>query len=192
MIELFVVAVLVLIAGYGYVRLRRADEAARRYLESGTEKPLQLAHLSDTLARVARETRTLRLSLEGPLQALREHMTRDLSQVGLGARGLMEVDLTRTEDDHEALDALLLDASRDVGLWLQMVDGLQPHERHELEALGAGPEAVRGVLAAENGAFERAQLRGAGRPPLDQRLEALIRELLRIEGALQGQGHVYR
>lgn len=191
MIELFVVAVLVLIAGYGYVRLRRADEAARRYLESASEKPLQLAHLSDVLQRVARETRTLRISLESPLQALREHMQRDLSQMR-GARGLIAVDLTRTEDDHEALDALLLDASRDVGLWLRMIDALQPHERQELEALGAGPETVRGAMAGENGAFERAQIRAPGRAPLDQRMEALIRELARIEGALQAQGHVYR
>ena len=73
-----------------------------------------------------------------------------------------------------------------------MVDALQPHERSELEALGAGPEAVRGVMAAENGAFERGQIKGPGRPPLDQRMEALIRELARIEGALQAQGHVYR
>jgi hypothetical protein len=191
MIELFVVTVLVLIAGYGYARLRRADEAARRYLESAGEKPLQLAHLSDVLQRVARETRTLRISLESPVQALREHMQRDLSQVK-GARGFIDVDLTRTEDDHEALDALLLDASRDVGLWLQMLDSLQPHERQELEALGASPETVRGVMAAENGAFERERIKAAGRAPLDQRMAALIRELVRIEEALQGQGHVYR
>jgi hypothetical protein len=191
MIELFVVTVLVLVAGYGYARMRRADEAARRYLESAGEKPLQLAHLSEVLQRVTRETRTLRISLESPVQALREHMRRDLSQV-TGARAIIDVDLTRTEDDHEALDALLLDASRDVGLWLQMVDSLQPHERQELEALGASPETVRGVMAAENGAFERERIKAAGRPPLDQRMEALMRELLRIEQALQGQGHVYR
>lgn len=191
MIELFVVVALVTLAGYGYVRLRRADEAARRYLESAGEKPLQLAHLSEVLQRLARETRTLRISLESPLQAVREHMRRDLSQVK-GARGFMEVDLTRTEDDLESLDAQLLDASRDVALWLQMVDSLQPHERQELEALGASPETVRGVMAAENGAFERERISAEGRASLDQRMEALMRELVRIEGALQGQGHVYR
>lgn len=177
MVELFLVGVIVAVSAYGYVRLRRADEAARRYLEGGQEKPLQLAHLSETLARVARETRTLRIYLESPLHAVREHL---------------QVDVTRTEDDLEALDAALLDASREVGMWLAMIDGLAPHERQELEALGAGPETVRGALAAENWAFERAQIRSPGRARLDLRMEALIRELARVEAALQGQGHVYR
>lgn len=174
---LFIAAVTVLVVGYGFVRLRRADEAARRYLESGQEQPLQLAHLSEPLARLARETRTLRIWLESPLQAVRDHMA---------------ADLTRTDEDVEAFDALLLDASREVGLWLATIDALQPHERQELEALGAGAGAIRGAMEAENGAFERAHLKAPGRPPLDQRLEAILRELARIEAALQGQGHVYR
>lgn len=174
---LFIAAVTVLVVGYGFVRLRRADEAARRYLESGQEKPLQLAHLSETLARVARETRTLRICLESPLQAVRDHLA---------------TDLMRTDEDIEAFDAVLLDASREVGLYLAMIDGLQPHERQELEALGAGAGAIRGAMEAENGAFERAHVKAPGRPPMDQRMEALLRELTRIEGALQAQGHVYR
>lgn len=174
---LFLVAVIVLVSTYGYVRLKRADDAARRYLESGEEKPLQLAHLSETLARIARDTRTLRIYLDSPLHAVREHM---------------RPDPTRTEDDVEAFDAALLDATREVGLWLTTIDGLQPHERQELDALGAGPETIRGALAAENWAFERGQIELKGRPPLDQRLEAVIRELARIETALQGQGRVYR
>ncbi|MFZ6178336.1 hypothetical protein [Nannocystis pusilla] len=174
---LFIAAVTVLVVGYGFVRLRRADEAARRYLESGQEKPLQLAHLSETLARVARETRTLRIFLESPLQAVRDHLA---------------TDLMRTDEDIEAFDAVLLDASREVGLYLAMIDGLQPHERQELETLGAGAGAIRGAMEAENGAFERAHVKAPGRPPMDQRMEALLRELTRIESALQAQGHVYR
>lgn len=174
---LFLVAVIVLVSGYGFIRLKRADEAARRYLESGDEKPLQLAHLSETLARVARETRTLRIYLDSPLHAVREHL---------------RPDPTRTEDDVEAFDAALLDATREVGLWLTMIDGLAPNDRQELDALGAGPETIRGALAAEKWAFERAHVHAPGRAPLDQRLEALIRELARIEAALQGQGRVYR
>lgn len=174
---IFLAVVTVLLVGYGYVRLRRAEEAARRYLEAGEERPLQLAHLGEPLAQVARETRTLRIGLESTLQAIRE---------------FLQVDLTRTEDDVEAFDATLLDASRELGQWLAMVDGLAPHHRQELEALGAGPAAVRGAFAAENGAFERAHLRAQGRAPLDQRFEAILRELARIEAALQGQGHLYR
>ncbi|MDC0715910.1 hypothetical protein [Nannocystis bainbridge] len=174
---LFIAAVTVLLVGYGFIRLRRADAAARRYLESGQDKPLQLAHLSETLARVARETRTLRIWLESPLQAVRDQLA---------------TDLTRTDDDVEGFDAVLLDASREVGLWLAMIEGLQPHERQELEALGAGAGAIRGAMEAENGAFERARLKLPGRPTLDVRIEAILRELTRIEAALQAQGHVYR
>ncbi|MCY1007921.1 hypothetical protein OV079_20655 [Nannocystis pusilla] len=136
-----------------------------------------MAHLSETLARVARETRTLRIFLESPLQAVRDHLA---------------TDLMRTDEDIEAFDAVLLDASREVGLYLAMIDGLQPHERQELESLGAGAGAIRGVMEAENGAFERAHVKAPGRPPMDQRMEALLRELTRIESALQAQGHVYR
>jgi hypothetical protein len=174
---IFLAVVTVLLVGYGYVRLRRAEEAARRYLEAGQDGPLQLAHLGDALQRVARETRTLRIGLESALQAIRDHMA---------------VDLTRTEDDVEAFDAALLDATRELGQWLAMIDALAPHHRQELEALGAGPEASRGALAAENGAFERAHMQAPGRPPLDQRFEAVLRELARIEAALQAQGHMYR
>jgi hypothetical protein len=174
---LFIAAVTALVVGYGFVRLRRADEAARRYLESGQEQPLQLAHLSESLARVARETRTLRIWLEAPLQAVRDHLA---------------ADLTRTDEDIEALDAILLDASREVGLWLAMIEALPDHAKQELAALGADPGAIRGAMEAENGAFERAHLRTPGRPSMDQRIEAILRELARIEAALQGQGHVYR
>jgi len=174
---IFLAAVLVLVVGYGFVRLKRSEEAARRYLESGHEEPLQLAHLGDALARVTRETRTLRIALESTLQAIRDHLAPEL---------------TRSEEDVEAFDAALMDASRELGLWLAMIDGLRPHERQELEGLGAGPGAVRGAMETENGAFERAHARAPGRPPLDVRFEAILRELARIEAALQAQGHVYR
>lgn len=174
---IFLALVTVVLVGYGFVRLRRAEEAARRYLEAGQEQPLQVAHLGETLARVARETRTLRIALESPLQAIRD---------------FMHVDITRTEDDVEAFDATLLEASRELGEWLAMIDALPAHDRQELEALGAGPEAIRDALAAENGAFERAHMHVPGRPPLDQRFEAVLRELARIEAALQARGHLYR
>ena len=174
---LFLAAVMVLVVGYGYVRLRRSDEAARRYLESSHDRPLQLGHLSETLARVTRETRTLRIALESTLQAIRDHLSPDLA---------------RSDEDVEAFDAALMDASRELGLWLAMIEGLQPHERQEIEALGAGPGAIRGAMEAENGAFERVHARAPGRAPLDQRFAAILGELARIEDALQGQGHVYR
>lgn len=173
----FIVVLLVLLAGYGFYRLRKAEAAAQRYLGSGSEAPLQLAHLSARLAEVARDTRLLRVSIEGTLQVVRESM---------------QVDLTRTEDDLVNLDAALLDLTRDVGQWLAMIEGLPAHDREHLAALGAGPEGVRGALAAENGAFERPPPGRAPRVGLDARIEGLVRELGRIETALQDQGRMYR
>lgn len=180
----FIVVLLVLLTGFGFYRLRRAEAAAQRYLEAGQEAPMQLSHLSERLARVASDTRLLRVTIEGTLHAVRESM---------------EIDLTRTEDDLANLDAALLDLTREVGLWLAMIDGLPAHDREHLESLGAGPEGVRGVLKAENWAFERppppgleAAAPARTRPGLDLRIEGLIRELGRVESALQGQGHVYR
>jgi hypothetical protein len=126
---------------------------------------------------VARETRTLRISLESPLRALRE---------------FMQTDPTRTEDDLEAVDAALMEATREVGEWLAMIDGLPAHERGDMEAMGASAGPIRSALAAEGWAFERSHLRSPGRPDLDVRLEAMLRELGRIEAALQVPVNPYR
>ena len=177
MVEIFLVSMFALFIGFGFYRLIRAQQEARRYLESGIDAPLQLSHLSGELARVTRETRTLRISLESPLRAIRE---------------FMGTDLTRTEDDVEAVDAALMEATRDIGVWLAMIDALPESERGALEAMGASPGAVRAALAAEGWAFERARLRGRGRGNLDDRLEAILRELERLEKALQVPINPYR
>ena len=83
---------------------------------------------SRALARVARETRTLRISLESPLRTLRE---------------FMQTDPTRTEDDLEAVDAALMEATREVGEWLAMIDALPAHERGDMEAMGASAGPIR-------------------------------------------------
>jgi len=177
MVELFLVSMVALLGGFGFYRLVRAQQEARRYLESGTDAPLQLSHLSSELARIARETRTLRISLESPLRAIRE---------------FMRTDLTRTEDDVEAVDAALLEATREIGEWLAMVGALPESERGTMEAMGASPRAVRAALAAEGGAFERSHLHSPGRGNLDDRLEAILRELERVEKALQVPINPYR
>lgn len=177
MVEIFLVSMVLLLTGFGFYRLLRAQQEARRYLESGSEAPLQLSHLSSTLARVARETRTLRISLESPLRAIRE---------------FMRTDLTRTEDDLEAIDAALMEATREIGEWLGMIDGLPDHERGDMEAMGASAGPIRAALAAEGWAFERSHLRSPGRQNLDDRLEAILRELERVETALQVPVNPYR
>lgn len=177
MVELFLVSMVALLGGFGFYRLVRAQQEARRYLESGTDAPLQLSHLTTDLARVARETRTLRISLESPLRAVRE---------------FMRTDLTRTEDDVEAVDAALMETTREIGEWLALVDALPEPERATMEAMGAGPGAVRSALAAEGWAFERSHLRTPGRGDLDERLAAILRELERVERALQVPVNPYR
>ncbi len=177
MVELFLVAMVALLGGFGFYRLLRAQQEARRYLEGGSDAPLQLSHLSAELARVARETRTLRISLESPLRAVRE---------------FMRTDLTRTEDDVEAVDAALMETTREIGEWLALVEGLPEHERSTIEAMGAGAGAVRAALEAEGWAFERTHLRSRGRQNLDDRLDAILRELERVEKALQVPVNPYR
>lgn len=177
MAGLFLISVILLLTGFGFYRLMRARQEAQRYLEGSVEAPLQLSHLSGPLAMVARETRTLRISLESPLRAIRE---------------FMQTDLTRTSDDLEAIDAALMDMTRDIERWLAMIDGLPVPERGALESMGASPGPVRVAMEAEGWAFERSRLRSPGRPNLDVRIEALLRELGRVEQALQVPLNPYR
>jgi hypothetical protein len=177
MVEIFLISMVLLLTSFGFYRLMRAQQEARRYLEGSSEAPLQLSHLSSPLAMVARETRTLRISLESPLRAIRE---------------FMQTDLTRTEDDLEAIDAALMDVTREIGHWLAMIDALPVSERGALESMGATPGPVRAAMEAEGWAFERGHLRSPGRPDLDVRLEALLRELGRVEQALQVPVNPYR
>lgn len=177
MVEIFLVGMVLLLTSFGFYRLVRAQQEARRYLEGSAEAPLQLSHLSSPLAMVARETRTLRISLESPLRAIRE---------------FMQTDLTRTEDDLEAIDAALMDVTREIGHWLAMIDNLPIQERGALESMGASSGPVRAAMEAEGWAFERGHLRRPGRPDLDVRLEALLRELARVEQALQVPVNPYR
>jgi chromosome segregation ATPase len=177
LVELFIVSMVVLLTGFGFYRLVRAEREARRYLEAHAEAPLQLSHLSQRLADVARDTRTLRISLESPLKALRE---------------FMRTDLTRTEDDIEAVDAALLEATREIGEWQGEIEALPEVERQAMEAMGASAAPIRAALDAEHGAFERVHLHSPGRPDLDVRLEAVLRELGRIEAAMQVQAGPYR
>ena len=110
---------------------------------------------SPSLERLARETRTLRLSLESPIRMVHD---------------LLGTDLTRTQGDLEAIDAALLEATRACGEWLAMIEALPEVDARRLADLGIGGAFVREALAIENGSFERARLRMHGVPTLDRRL----------------------
>ncbi|MEZ4450303.1 MAG: hypothetical protein R3B09_12570 [Nannocystaceae bacterium] len=164
--------------GYGAYRLVRAQGEARRYLEdSARDQPMILDHLSPTLAIFAQETRMLRLSLESPIRQVHE---------------LLSTDLTRTQGDVEAVDAALMDATRAVGEWLDRIEALPEADAQRLADLGCGGDFVRQAMVVENGSFERARLRMHGVPTLDRRLGGIVRELARIEAALQVRDRVYR
>ena len=104
----------------------------------------------------------------------------------------MRPDPTRTVDDLEAVDAALLEATREIGDWLTMVDALPEHERSDMEAMGASAAPVRAALAAEGGALERKHVYVEGRASLDTRIEAILNALAKIESALQVPQGPYR
>lgn len=164
--------------GYGVYRVLKSSERDRKYLaESGEERPLQLEHLGTSLQRVARETRTLRISLEAPV--------RDVSELRQGQ-------LNATAEDLDSFDTMLMNVSRAIADWLVAIDRLDEGDKRTMLDQGANPEPIRAALTAEGFSFERRNLKRAGAPPLDDRLKAIILELRKIEAALQVSQRVYR
>lgn len=164
--------------GYGVYRVLKSSERDRKYLaESREEQPLQLEHLGTDLQRLARETRTLRISLEAPV--------RDVAELRHGQ-------LNATAEDLDSFDTMLMNVSRAVADWLVAIDRLGENDRRAMMDQGANPEPIREALTAEGFAFERRNLRRAGAPPLDERLKAIMLELAKVETALQASQRVYR
>jgi len=158
-------------AAYGIFRMLRTGAENQKYLAEGkAEAPLEVEHLSPPLARLAQDTRLIRISFEAPVQRIREMIIGDL-------------DTTSTED-LDGFDNMLMSVSRQLGDWLQMVDRLPANEAASLRDLGLGPEPIRDALIREGWSFDRKNLRGPG-GPMDQRLEQVLSELLRVETLLQ-------
>lgn len=165
-------------AGYGFYRVLKSSERNRKYLaQSKEDAPLQLEHLGAQLARVTRETRTLRISLESPV--------RDVAELRGGQ-------LNATAEDLDSFDAMLMNVSRAIADWLVAVDRLSENDRQSMIDCGATPERIRAALTTEGFSFERKNLKRPGSPPLDERLRAVMQELGRIETALQASQRVYR
>jgi hypothetical protein len=174
----FFFLVVAVLSVYGIFRVVQSQARDRKYLaESKGDAPLMLDHLSAPLRGIAREARTLRLSLESPI--------RDISELRRGQ-------LNATAEDVEAFDTMLMNVSRHVGEFLIGVDKLGERDRAELGDMGVSVEPIRQVLEADGYAFERKRMQRPGMPPLDQRLEAIRNELSKIEAALQGSPRVYR
>jgi hypothetical protein len=165
-------------AAYGIYRMLRTGRESQRYLvESPREAPLQTEHLSPPLARLAHETRLLRVSLEAPVRHIRELLVGDL-------------DSARNED-LEGFDNMLMNVSRQLGEWLRVVDELPATDAASLQDLGLSAEPVRSALIREGWTYDRKHLRGPG-GTMDKRIAAVIAELLRFETMLQAQRRLYR
>lgn len=149
-----------------------------------------LAHLTPSLARLAEETRMLRLSLEEPLQAARAWLAADrspwLAKVDVGDGS----DLDRVDE----LDMSLVNARRALWDWMAAVEALSESDRETLANLGLSAGTVRGALEARD-AFRRTSasaLRETARiermiAPVHAALERFESELVRAT-----RGGVYR
>lgn len=166
--------VVALLAGVGLIQTMRGQARSRRYLEGSPEEdPLQLSHLSRSLQDLARDTRALRLSLEGPLRELREG--------GSAAAMLGEFD---------ELQQRLRDAARELGEWVLEVERLSAVDTAYMQDVGADPNRVRALFEDEGWSLERR--RKSGQPALRDRLAQIVRELEVFEERLQAPPAPYR
>lgn len=164
--------------GYGMYRVMRSSARDRQYLSAGKDDaPLQLEHLGIALQKLARNTRTLRISLEASI--------RDVAEFRQGQ-------LNATAEDLESFDNMLMNVSRAIADWVGDVERLGERERGELGDHGVSPDPIRHALEAEGYAFERKHVQRAGAPPMDERLRGVAIELEKIEAALQSSARVYR
>lgn len=165
-------------AAYGIFRMVRTGRESQRYLIAGRDDPpLRTEHLSPPLARLAEDTRLLRVSLDAPVRQVRELRIGDLDAA--------------SSEDLEGFDNMLMTISRHLGEWLSIVDQLPPTDAASLQDLGLSAEPIRSVLIREGWTFDRKHLRGPG-GPLDQRISQVISELQRFETQLQTSRRVYR
>lgn len=163
-------------AAFGLYRTMRSRNENVRYLEeAGEEAPLSISHLSRPLQKLARETRSLRLSLEEPKRQLRTLPSR-----------------MSPEFDGRAIDQMLMNSSREIGEWLNTLHRLGEEDREHLIDVGANAAAVRDAFAAEDFALELGSGGSKRAGQLVEHVGKIQRELDRIEKALQLQTDPYR
>ena len=162
------------LAALGLLQTMRGQARSRRYLESSPEdNPLQISHLSRKLQALARDTRALRLSLEGPLRELSE---------GSGT--------TMLGPEFDEVQQRLRDAARELGEWIFEVERLPQNDKAYMHDVGASPDQVRALFEAEGWSLERK--RSSGQPRLHRQLELIVRELETFEERLQTPPSPYR
>jgi hypothetical protein len=179
---------------YGLFRMLREHTEHKRYLTSGSEdaQPV-LDHLSPQLRGLVIDARLLRIALEAPLVRVDELIGSPVSRALRERSGRPRASYHASDaQDLEEFDLMLLDVSRQLADWVAVVDRLPEADRLRLVDAGLDPEHVRKALVAEGGAFERGNLRPAGRPAMDERLARIVDELGRVEHALQLGPRGYR
>lgn len=161
------------LAAIGLAQTMRSQARGRRYLESSPDEiPLELSHLSRRLQALVRDTRALRLGLEGPLRELAETPSSPM----LG--------------EYDELQERLRDAARELGEWLRELDHLPHGDRDYVADVGAEPDRIRALFEAEGWSFERK--RGSGQPVLRDRLQTIVGELRLFEERMQTPPNPYR
>lgn len=169
----WVYLLLAAIGALGLMQTLRGQIRSRKYLASSPEEhPLQLSHLSSRLAALARDTRALRLSLEGPLRDGRR------------------LDAPVTLGEFDEVQQMLSDAAREIGDWIHEVERLGPSDSAYLHDVGAESGTIRALFEAEGWALERK--RKPGQAPLHKQIERLVRELTLFEERLQTPPDPYR
>lgn len=164
-------------AALGLMQTVRGQVRSRRYLdESPDESPLQLSHLSRKLQDLARDTRALRLSLEGPL--------RDGKSLNAGMGASVGF------NDGGETEQILSDAAREIGDWIHEVERLNLNDQGYLHDVGADSAPIRALFESEGWSLERK--RKPGQQPLHTQLERLVRELRAFEERLQTPPNPYR
>lgn len=161
------------LAAIGLAQTMRSQARGRRYLEnSPDEQPLQLSHLSRPLQTLLRDTRALRLALEGPLRELAE--TPSAPMLG----------------EYDEVQQHLHDSARELGEWLRELDRLPKNDREYVADAGADPDRIRSLFELEGWSFDRK--RPPGQPPLRERMRAIVDELRAFEERLQTPPNPYR
>lgn len=119
---------------------RVKDHVARRLREAQLEMPLDTAHLTGGLARLAAQTRIVRLALETPLRRFSSRVAADTPW--------------RRRERCDEFDRALVDARMAIWEWLLSVRALDEWDRSVLTRLGLSPQTLQRVLFTP-GVFER-------------------------------------
>lgn len=149
---------------------------------SDPERPLDLAGLSSSLARLVQQTRTLALELRRRSEEAR-HWPEDAGELELvGVRRWSSL----VSDPVDVRP--ILDTRREVFDWLDSIAVLPASDRAQLDELGVDVEAVRSVLTSDRAVAEGVRALAGLLWTIDERLAAASTQGYRSSNAEAGIG----